>query len=346
MPFTSQIFVRQATVLDCAITHPLRGPIGKSWWVDLTWEGQLNDEGVVIDFGEAKRIAKRIIDIEFDHRLLLEPHHIVEHYKKEGQSDGRVEQNRAVVVIQDSTGKIPLFALDTYTDALCVLKAGTCLAAFEQDNLQPLAQQIAEAIQKQSPKNVSRVTVELREHEQEQEEHFFSYTHSLKKHAGNCQRFHGHSNIVEVFVDDRFSNEFSALAKRYLSDRYLVSNDYIKPSTESCFGHIQRHLNVGHEHLSWVTYEGSQGQVCVAVPNVQPLLIGDESSIENISQITLAHLLEQAPKAKLRVVAYEGLAKGSVAEWSQPISADRPDEHKEFEKRDDQVCAVFDEAQK
>jgi 6-pyruvoyl-tetrahydropterin synthase len=79
-PHFSSIFVRQATILDCAVMHPTRGPIGQSWWVDVEWQGELDSEGVVFDFGLAKKSAKKAIDDHFDHRLLVERQTKTVHY--------------------------------------------------------------------------------------------------------------------------------------------------------------------------------------------------------------------------------------------------------------------------
>jgi len=44
---------------------------GHSYILRLTVEGDLNDIGMVIDFGELKRFFNEIVDSKFDHRLIL-----------------------------------------------------------------------------------------------------------------------------------------------------------------------------------------------------------------------------------------------------------------------------------
>ncbi|MEN9811249.1 MAG: hypothetical protein RLZZ488_2816, partial [Pseudomonadota bacterium] len=58
----SKIFVRNVTVLDCGVWDLYHGPVGRSWSVDVEWSGTTDAEGVVIDFSQAKKLAKNVID--------------------------------------------------------------------------------------------------------------------------------------------------------------------------------------------------------------------------------------------------------------------------------------------
>ena len=44
---------------------------GHSWKLRVHIEGPLNDDGMVVEFGYAKRAIRRIIDVKFDHALAL-----------------------------------------------------------------------------------------------------------------------------------------------------------------------------------------------------------------------------------------------------------------------------------
>ena len=67
----SKIFIRNVTVLDCAVWRLKEGPVGQSWSVDVEFHGETDHEGVVLDFSAAKKQAKEAIDEHFDHRLLI-----------------------------------------------------------------------------------------------------------------------------------------------------------------------------------------------------------------------------------------------------------------------------------
>ena len=303
---SSCIFVRQATVLDCAVFHPNRGPVGHSWWVDVEWEGILDSEGVVFDFGLAKKSAKKCIDEAFDHRLLLE------------KSDVYRQSERCTVLSQPC-GEI-VFAMETYPNALAELPPGTLEALCLHDDKSLLEKELAAHVLLGSPKNVKNVVVTLREHEDIGKENHFSYTHSLKNHFGNCQRFHGHSNVIEVFLNDKIDPKLCAAAKAHLEDRYLVSTEYVKGWEDTVFDALRMQIKNSSERVLdassylWLSYVGSQGPVQIAILREKPLLLDAESSIENISSYVLKHFQRERPELKnLKVIAYEGLGKGSVS---------------------------------
>jgi 6-pyruvoyl-tetrahydropterin synthase len=219
-----------------------------------------------------------------------------------------------------------LFGLDTYPQALALLETGTLDELFLNQNQNSLEFQIAKAVKQASPSNVTEVKIKLSAHTPSP--HYFSYTHSLRNHFGNCQRFHGHSNIIEVFVDDDLNFDLSLAAKELLADRYLVAKDYQSEFLDPVFDRLKsynlNYTNKGHrmsEHspYAWVSYLGSQGAVHLVLPISKPIWLNDESSIENISAYVLAALLNQQPQLKfqnIKVMAYEGLGKGAVSRSS------------------------------
>jgi hypothetical protein len=54
----SKIFVRNVTVLDCGVWDKTRGPVGRSWNVDVEWHGTTDEEGVVVDFQPPRKSQK------------------------------------------------------------------------------------------------------------------------------------------------------------------------------------------------------------------------------------------------------------------------------------------------
>ena len=65
------LFVENITVMDFSYLHPLRGLLGESWIVDIELTGDLDNEGVIFDFSYAKKAIKKVIDTEFDHKLVI-----------------------------------------------------------------------------------------------------------------------------------------------------------------------------------------------------------------------------------------------------------------------------------
>lgn len=298
----SRIFIQNVTVLDCAVWDVNSGPVGRSWNVDVEWYGSTDEEGVVIDFSAAKKLAKSIIDDLFDHRLFISD------TVTSLESDGRI-----VCSPHHTTPFAQRFLIDTY---------GSSLVLFDQDLLIELSEgrtaRLEDAISKeilsQSPSHVTQVKIKLREHHNRSQPFFFNYLHSLRLHRGNCQRFHGHSNIVEVYRDGQIDNESSASAARFLNGKYLVANCYLRDPEQETLQRLEKHINraeLNSDAFVWVSYEGSQGQVFVRVPRETLLLMNDESSIENISNWIHKHIFESAPSVEVH--AYEGLNKGAVS---------------------------------
>ena len=71
----SRLFVRNLTVIDFAYLHAVRGLLGESWRVHVELVGDLDDQGMVLDFADVKRSVKRTLDEHFDHRLLVPAQH-------------------------------------------------------------------------------------------------------------------------------------------------------------------------------------------------------------------------------------------------------------------------------
>lgn len=294
----TSIFIKNLTILDAAVLDNACGPLGQSWFVDVVLSGPKNEEGVVIDFAKGKRRVKEIIDLHFDHRLFV------------GENHFRSENGRGQVWLnffdKKNANENLFFALDTYENGLVVFPSSCA-------NTHPTINEIELAIETRVLNEmrplVNAVKIKLRQHEQRTESNYFTYTHSLRQHDGNCQRFHGHSNIVEVLKNGVFDPMLSADVAAKLDGCYLISNDYLASFSDTAFSKINAFSR--NENVVGVRYQGSQGEVVAIVPKSKLIVLPTESTIENISEFIKKSFLQNDPS--LQVIAYEGIQKGALS---------------------------------
>lgn len=67
----NHLFIDNLTVIDFAYLDHHRGLVGESWIADIVLGGELDEQGMVFDFGNVKRTIKRVIDERVDHRLVV-----------------------------------------------------------------------------------------------------------------------------------------------------------------------------------------------------------------------------------------------------------------------------------
>lgn len=296
-----RIFVRNATVLDCALWDMNHGPRGQSWQVDIEWHGHTDDEGVIVDFSLAKKTAKGLIDRLFDHRLLIAE-----------TSVHRTDNNSVICCPSPQIKTDDCFLIETYQESVALLPEETMLA-LGRGNTQLLESTIASEIKNISPENITEIRVKLKPHEARGLPVHFNYLHSLRLHSGNCQRFHGHSNIVEIFESDQPRPSAAADVAVALNGKYLVAESYVSKSScnasQQFFSFQELHKLNQHTH-TLIEYQGTQGAVTLLVPKSRLILMPDESTIENISRWIFEHFFEHMQK--VRVFGYEGLHKGAI----------------------------------
>lgn len=297
----SKIFIRNLTVLDCAIWDIAAGPRGRSWNVDVEWEGETDQEGILIDFSTAKSHAKKLIDEHFDHRLIISEELV-----------SVSEPGRFTCHPHKRTPHTERFLLNTYPSSLSILPnevfeefLSNCTTKFESI--------LADTILQNSPPNIKSVKIRLGEPKDCEGSYFFNYLHSLKYHSGNCQRFHGHSNTIEIFKNGIFDDEKSSIVATQLSGKYLIAENYLKRPESSDLLHLMATLESSEhdtDNFVWAAYHGSQGEVLVRIPRQRLIAMPTESTIENIAEWIHETLFKADPTIEVR--AYEGLNKGAI----------------------------------
>lgn len=268
------LFVDELTVLDFAYVTPGLGVRGDSVYVGVELDGEPDDAGFIVDFGRVKKLVKRLIDEEIDHRLVV-PRAGPDLAVKDG-----------VLHVGLAGGELryacPEQAL-AWIDGAAVTRA-TLVAALEARLMPHL------------PANVAALRVLLRDELRLASEPSFSYTHGLKHHDGNCQRLlHGHRNVIEARLDGRRDVRLELALVELFADKHFASRADVRGglvSYRSAQGEFRAELPP--ERLVVLERE----------PSIE--------HIAAYAHAWLTRRFELAPQ-RLSVTAYEGLRKGATA---------------------------------
>jgi 6-pyruvoyl-tetrahydropterin synthase len=275
----SRLFVEHLTVIDCASLDTRRGLVGQSWIVDLELEGELDDQSMVLDFGQVKKQIKRAIDDGPDHSLIVPARHPALRLES-SQSQVQVRFDCAVGLIVHHSPP----AAVTLLDAVEVTP-------------QALAAELETSLLGVVPANVHRLRVQLRE--ELISGACYHYTHGLKKHDGHCQRIaHGHRSRIEIRVDSERDPQLEQQWAARWADIYLATREDLvrAPAGRLC-----------------TEYQSREGHFRLEIPAARCALLETDSTVERIAE----HIAEQTavlrPGRAIEVRAYEGVHKGAIA---------------------------------
>lgn len=333
---TAQIFVRQLTAIDSALATFNSGVQGVSWNVDVEWRGTRDPQGMVVDFGQAKKLAKKCIDDHFDHKLL-----IPSAWMQPASGSTPSEHAVGCFWVKSGSGMLP-GAVCAPAAHFCPMGEGSQVdfnlitagvnetgGPLQGAGLSWLEREISRRILADSPEHVESVAVTLRPEAFEPFTHHYSYTHSLREHNGNCQRFHGHHSRIEATGADReTSAQLEAIIAEYLNGRYLVGSSYLSaerthPQFQELRSALEHWLSVAQKEpetrqssepkdFEWahLHYVGSQGPVWLLLPADVVELLPSESTVENIA-LHIKRKFCTGVFSACGIRAYEGISKGS-----------------------------------
>lgn len=282
------LFVDNLTVLDFSYLHAKRGLVGESWVVDLELSGDLDRQGMVLDFGNIKRAVKKLLDDTVDHKLLVPA--------VNDKAVIREDDGRAHITWRYRSGEIQVRA-----PAESILSVPG-----EEISKGVLTVHLLELLRSALPENVHEVLVRLRE-EDIGTAPYYHYSHGLKKHEGNCQRIaHGHRSRIEIYENGRRSRYWEKLWADRWEDIYIGTREDLEGTY---------YLDEIPHHR--FRYQSGQGQFELLIPEDHCYLIDTDSTVEHLAEHIARQLAEEAPGKHFRVRAYEGVSKGAVAEAGQ-----------------------------
>lgn len=282
----NRLFVDNLTVIDFSYFHPHRGVVGESWIVDVELVGELNEEGMVFDFGHVKKLLKAALDEGMDHTLAVPA-------ALPGLTITELDDGDVIrIEYRDKTDKLT-FAYESPREAVYLLDS-------ESVNIESARPLLELHLNNLVPSNVKQVHLNVRTEEIRGD--FYHYSHGLKKHQGDCQRIcHGHRSRIEIFRNgQRDAQSEQEWANRF-ADIYLITKE--------------DQLDSEIPNLTHVGYTSEQGRFDVWLNPQQCYVMDTDTTVEFIAIHIADQLAVAEPGSQWKVRAYEGVQKGAIA-WS------------------------------
>ncbi len=277
-----RLFVDQLTNLDFSFLDKERGLVGETWLANIELQGDLDEQGMVFDFGDVKKSLRNWLDENIDHKLVIprKSSHLV-FSQEDGYDHLEWESERGQI---RSTAP---------SQAHCLVEA-------EHITPESVAIWATEKLKALFPNSVHKLilsfTVEAIEGP------YYHYSHGLKKHGGNCQRIaHGHRSKIEINEDQQPSLELAQNWARRWKDIYIGSE-------EDC----TQDPDLNGNFLFY--YEAQQGHFALSIPKAHCYIMHTETTVELISQHIAQQLKLEKAESSFTVKAYEGMAKGAISE--------------------------------
>ncbi len=280
------LFVDNLTNVDFSFLDPQRGLLGETWLANVRLHGELDEQGMVCDFGTVKKVIRHWLDTELDHRLavpVLSPYIRINEDGDFLNIHWQFGSNGEFLSTRSPRNAIALVDAEILTEETV---AEWCISKLKQ--LFPLS--------------VARLELDFTL--ETMSGAYYHYSHGLKKHLGNCQRIaHGHRSRIDIWANGKKSPKLEQRWADEWKDIYLATREDLidKP----------QHKGVDYYHFA---YEAEQGPFAITLPQRCCYLIDTDTTVEFIAHHIAQKTRQENPETFIRVKAYEGINKGAIAE--------------------------------
>lgn len=280
------LFVDNLTNVDFSFLDPQRGLLGETWFANVRLHGELDEQGMVCDFGTVKKVMRHWLDTELDHRLAVPIR----------SPQIRIEEEGDFLSIHWQFGNSGEF-LHTRSprDAIALVDAEILTA-------ETVAEWCISQLKQQFPLSVARLELDFTL--EAMNGAYYHYSHGLKKHKGNCQRIaHGHRSRIDIWANGKKSPKLEQRWADEWTDIYLATRDDL----------IAKPKHAGVDYYQFA-YEAEQGPFDITLPQRCCYLINTDTTVEFIAHHIAQKTRQENPETSIRVKAYEGINKGAIAE--------------------------------
>lgn len=280
------LFVDNLTNVDFSFLDPDRGLLGETWLANIELHGELDEQGMVCDFGTVKKVLRHWLDTELDHRLAVPVR----------SPNIRITEDDEFLDIHWQFGNAGEF-LHTRSprDAIALVDAEILTPASVS------AWCITQLI-KLFPESIA--TLGLIFTCENIDGAFYHYSHGLKKHLGNCQRIaHGHRSRIDIWENEEKSPALEMHWAERWRDIYLGTNADIQAQPI--------HNQQAYYHFA---YKSQQGKFELTLPQRCCYLMNTDTTVELIAFHLAQVIKTERPSSLIRVKAFEGINKGAIVE--------------------------------
>lgn len=276
------LFVEHVTHIDCGLLDAERGLVGATWLVDAQLSGAPGDNGMLLDFGPAKRILKNEIDARVDHRLLI-PGNAPE-LTRNGDTLTFVTRGGERIEYRGPEAAVAVFDARQITTEL-------------------IETRLAAALSSALPDNVTDLTLRLRP--EPIDGAAYNYCHGLRTHDGACQHLaHGHRARLRIEVDGADSPQHALAWAARWQDVFIGERaDLTRSGTDARYR---------------FAYNGNRGAFELTLDAARCALINGPATVENITTHIADSLAREHPGHEFTVRACEGVGKGAIVSRSVP----------------------------
>lgn len=277
-----RLFVDQLTNLDFSYLDEKRGLVGETWLANIELEGELDEQGMVCDFGDVKKTMRHWLDTTIDHKLLIPMKSAALSFESENDID-RFDWRSGRGLIRSAAP----------TQAHCLVEAS-------EINRESVAAWAIAQLKQLFPDSIRKLSLSFSL--EQIDGPYYHYSHGLKKHGGNCQRIaHGHRSRIDIWKNEAPSLDLMSEWASKWADIYVGSEEDCQADPE-----IANNL-LFH-------YHAQQGEFSLSLPREHCYLMPTETTVEHIASHLLEVIKTRYPGELIKVKAFEGIAKGAIAE--------------------------------